>query len=182
MLAQSCAFGYAAGMLSVVIETRNDEEGLARTLATLIGGAVEGVVREVIVCDRGSTDQTHYVAEHAGCSFVEGAVGVGIAQAKCDWLLLLEPGARLAEGWTDDVMRHISRVTMAARFRRSKASARPFWARLASRPRALEQGLVITKRQAAVLGRGGTDAEAIARGLAMKTLEAEIVVAPARGA
>ncbi|TIR96069.1 MAG: glycosyl transferase family 2, partial [Mesorhizobium sp.] len=36
-------------MLSVLIETRNDEEGLARTLASLIGGAVEGVVRDVIV-------------------------------------------------------------------------------------------------------------------------------------
>lgn len=182
MLAQHEGFGYAARMLSVVIETKNDEEGLARTLATLIGGAVEGVVREVIVCDRGSSDHTHYVAEHAGCTFVEGTVGEGIAQAKGEWLLLLEPGARLVDGWTDGVMRHIARATMAARFKRSKSSARPFWARLASRPRALEQGLVITKRQAAVLGRAGADAEGIARGLAMKTLEAEIVVAPARGA
>ena len=33
-------------MLSVLIETRNDEEALARTLASLVGGAVEGVVRE----------------------------------------------------------------------------------------------------------------------------------------
>ena len=39
---------------------RNQERrgGAGRTLASLIGGAVEGVVREVIVCDRGSTDQT----------------------------------------------------------------------------------------------------------------------------
>ncbi|MEO5322003.1 glycosyl transferase family 2 [Mesorhizobium sp. CC13] len=169
-------------MLSVLIETRNDEEGLARTLASLIGGAVEGVVREVIVCDRGSTDQTHYVAEHAGCSFLDGGVGAGIAQAKSDWLLLLEPGARLTDGWTDAVLRHMSRVTMAARFARSKASARPFWARVTSRPRALEQGLVITRKQAAVIGRNGADAEGIARGLAMKTLEAEIVVAPAPSA
>ena len=58
------------GMLSVLIETRNDEEGLARTLASLVGGAVEGVVREVIVCDLGSTDQTHDVAEHAGCAYL----------------------------------------------------------------------------------------------------------------
>lgn len=169
------------GMLSVLIETRNDEEGLARTLASLISGAVEGVVREVIVCDRGSTDQTHYVAEHAGCVFLaDGGIKTGIAQAKGDWLLLLEPGARLAEGWTDDVMRHAAKLAMAARFARSKASARPFWARVTSRPRALEQGLVITRKQAAVLGRNGADAEGIARGLAMKTLEAEIVVAPAR--
>ena len=38
-------------MLSVLIETRDEEERLARTLASLVGAAVEGVVREVIVCD-----------------------------------------------------------------------------------------------------------------------------------
>ncbi|TIT95003.1 MAG: glycosyltransferase, partial [Mesorhizobium sp.] len=93
-------------MLSVLIETRNDEEGLARTLASLIGGAVEGVVRDVIVCDTGSTDQTHYVAEHAGCHYMAGGVADGIGQAKGDWLLLLEPGARLAEGWIEEVAAH----------------------------------------------------------------------------
>lgn len=165
-------------MLSVLIETRNDEEGLARSLASLVGGAVEGVVREVIVCDRGSSDQTHYVAEHAGCVFLaEGGIKAGIAQAKGEWLLLLEPGARLAEGWIDDVMRHTAKLTMGARFSRAKASARPFWQRMTTRPRALEQGLVITKKQAAVQARNCADAEAVARGLAMKTLETEITVA-----
>lgn len=168
-------------MLTVLIETRNDEEGLARTLASLVGGAVEGVVREVIVCDLGSTDGTHYVAEHAGCTYlVTGGVKAGIEQARSDWLLLLEPGARLAEGWTEDVMRHTARLTMGARFSRAKASARPFWERITSRPRALEQGLVITRRQASVQARNGANAEGVARGLAMKTLEAEIVVAPKR--
>lgn len=170
-------------MLSVLIETKNDEEGLARTLASLVGGAVEGVVREVIVCDRGSTDQTHYVAEHAGCAYVAtGGIQAGIAQAKSDWLLLLEPGARLGDGWTEDVSRHTGRMTMAARFSRARANDRPLWARVFGRPRALEQGLVITKRQAAVLSRNGVDAEGMARGLAMKTLDAEISVAPPRKA
>ena len=62
-LALRCSFGYSACMLSVLIETRNDEDGLAQTLASLIGGAIEGVVREVIVCDNGSTDQTGKVAD-----------------------------------------------------------------------------------------------------------------------
>jgi glycosyltransferase involved in cell wall biosynthesis len=69
-------FRLLRGMISVLIETKDDEEGLARTLSTLIGGAVEGLVREVIVCDRGSTDQTHKVAEHAGCAFIEGTTAV----------------------------------------------------------------------------------------------------------
>ncbi len=68
-------------MLTVLIETRNDEEGLARTLASLVGAAVEGVVRDVIVCDRGSTDQTHYVAEHAGCHYVASGGDLAVLRA-----------------------------------------------------------------------------------------------------
>src|SRR5215213_9150718 len=101
-------------MLSVLIETRNDEEALARTLASLVGGAVEGVVREVIVCDTGSTDRTHTVAEHAGCHYLpSGGIAAGIGLAKGDWLLLLEPGARLSEGWIEDVVLHMAKPTGA---------------------------------------------------------------------
>ena len=79
-------------MLSVLIETRNDEEGLSRTLASLIGGAVEGIVREVIVCDAGSTDQTHRVADHAGCQYVaKGGVPAGISRAKANGCFCWNP-------------------------------------------------------------------------------------------
>jgi hypothetical protein len=163
-------------MLTVVIETRNSEEALARTLASLVAGAVEGVVREVIVCDRGSTDQTHRVAEHAGCHYVaQGGVGAAIRQARCEWLLFLEPGARLAEGWSDAVAAHMARQTMAARFSRSRLHRPPFLSRVFSTRRALAEGLIITKRQA--VSRAAKDAEALARGLATRRLPAEIVVA-----
>lgn len=166
-------------MLSVLIETRNDEEALARTLASLIGGAVEGVVREVIVCDTGSTDQTHRVAEHAGCQYVaSGGVVAGIRQAKGDWLLLLEPGARLVEGWIDEVVAHTARQTMPARFSRARGSRVPFLARVFSGNRALADGLVIGKQQAAAAAKSAGSAEAIARGRATKRLDAEIWVAP----
>lgn len=166
-------------MLSVLIETRNDEEALARTLGSLIGGAVEGVVRDVIVCDTGSTDQTHHVAEHAGCHYVaSGGIAAGIRQAKGDWLLLLEPGARLVEGWIEAVVTHTARQTMAARFSRARGSRTPFLARVFSGNRALADGLVISKRQAASLSKSAGSAEALARGLATKKLEAEIWVAP----
>jgi glycosyltransferase involved in cell wall biosynthesis len=166
-------------MLTVLIETRNDEEGLTRTLASLIGGAVEGVVRDVIVCDRGSTDQTHRVADHAGCHYVaNGGVAVGIRQAKGEWLLILEPGARLVDGWIEPVLAHTLKMSMPARFSRARASRTPFLSRAFSRPTALAEGLVITKRQAAALSRAAASAEALARGLATRKLEAEIVVAP----
>ncbi|MBZ9674206.1 glycosyltransferase [Mesorhizobium sp. ES1-1] len=166
-------------MLSVLIETRNDEEALARTLASLVGGAVEGVVREVIVCDAGSTDHTHRVAEHAGCQYVRsGGVAAGIRQAKGDWLLMIEPGARLVDGWTEAVVAHTAKQTMAARFSRARGSRTPFLARVFSGNRALAEGLVISKRQAAAKSAGS--AEAVARGMATKKLDAEIWVAPPR--
>ena len=58
-------------MLSVVIPTQNSEEGLARTLASLVPAAAEGVVREVVVVDAGSTDGTRVVADAAGCTLIE---------------------------------------------------------------------------------------------------------------
>jgi glycosyltransferase involved in cell wall biosynthesis len=167
-------------MLSVLIETRDDEERLARTLASLIGAVVEGVVREVIVCDLGSSDQTHYVAEHAGCHFVAvGGARAGIGIAKADWLLFIEPGARLVEGWGDAVTVHVNRSTAPARLARSRTARLPLLARVFSANRPLAQGLLITKRQAASLAKHAGSAEALARGLATKTLDSEIV--PAAG-
>jgi glycosyltransferase involved in cell wall biosynthesis len=166
-------------MLTVLIETENDGDGLTRTLASLISGAVEGVVRDVIVCDRGSTDQTHRVAEHAGCNYIAaGGVAAGIRQAKGEWLLMLEPGARLVEGWIEPVLAHTAKMTMPARFSRARGSRTPFLSRAFSRPTALAEGLVITKRQATALSRNAQSAEAIARGLATRKLEGEILVAP----
>ncbi len=168
-------------MLTVLIETLNDEEALALTLGALVGGAVEGVVREVIVCDRGSTDQTSKVAEHAGCHFLAaGGVAAGIRQAKGDWLLLLEPGARPVEGWMEGVVEHTARQLMPARFSRSKIGRAPFLSRIISGNRALADGLVIRKAQASALSRNAHTAEAIARGLASRRLHSELRVAPAR--
>ena len=168
-------------MLSVLIETHDDEERLARTLTSLVGGAVEGVVREVIVCDRGSTDQTHAVAEHSGCKYLAGGgIAAAIAQAKGEWLLFLEPGSRLIDGWVDDVVAHTARSTLPARFSRAPGSRAPFLSRAFSRPYALAQGLLISKARALALAKNADGSEALARGLALKTLPAGIWPAPKR--
>jgi glycosyltransferase involved in cell wall biosynthesis len=170
-------------MLSVLIETRNDEEGLARTLGSLVPAAVEGAVREVIVCDKGSSDQTYRIAEHAGCHFVaNGGIAAGIRQAKGDWLLLIEPGAKLADGWVEAAVEHMTTSTTAARFSRSRGAGRTFLSRFFRRGRPLAHGLVITKRQAASLASKGRDSGSLARGLSVKRLEGEISVAPPKQA
>jgi len=166
-------------MVSVVIETLNDEEGLARTLASLVGGAVAGVVREGIVCDGGSSDGTLAVADHAGCHVVTGGIAPAIAAAKGEWLLVLQPGARLAEGWADDVADHVARNSGPARFAPAPGSRASLMARLFVRPSALARGLLISRRQAAALT-GRANGEALARGLKAKSLAAAISPASRR--
>lgn len=171
---------YAAVMLSVLIETMNDEDALARTLASLVGGAVEGVVREVIVCDRGSTDHTELVADHAGCLWLaQSDIGEGVRRARGEWLLVLEPGARLEAGWTECVIGHTADTTGPARFSRARTGPR-FLSRLFSARRPLADGLVITRRQAAALLRDGAGASALAARFGVRRLSAEIAVTPRR--
>ena len=85
-------------MVTVLMECRDQEQPLARSLAALVPGAVEGLIREVLVLDRGSTDGSARVAEAAGCSFLKDTdVGAALARARSDWIFLLEPGARPLE-------------------------------------------------------------------------------------
>lgn len=79
---------------------------------------------------------------------------------------------------TDSATLASPRSAMAARFSRARGSRAPFLARVFSGNRALADGLVISKRQAASLSKNAGSAEALARGLATKKLEAEIWVAP----
>ena len=167
-------------MLSVLIETMNDEDALARTLATLVSGAVEGVVREVIVADAGSLDRTALVAEHAGCVWLENAdIVAAIARAKADWLLLLEPGARLDGAWIEAVLRHAGETSGPARFVPSRVGRSNFLTGLFRKGAPLAAGLLITRMQAKALARPGAGAGSIAKGLRPRRLAAEIVT-PAR--
>lgn len=164
-------------MLSVLIETLDHEEALARTLASLISGAVEGMVREVIVCDRGSSDATSRVAEHAGCSLVAtGGISAGMRRAKADWLLFLEPGARLCEGWMEPVATHLGHASSPARF--SIRNGGLLWRLF--RSRGLGHGLLIAKAEALRVTRDGVGAEVLARQVRSARLSAELVPAQQR--
>src|SRR5262252_5214479 len=82
-------------MLSVIIATDESERALVATLAALVPGATPGAVREVIVADKGSRDQTAEVADVAGCRLVGVAsplAGRGRAAgavARASWLMFL---------------------------------------------------------------------------------------------
>lgn len=103
-------------MISVVIPTLDAERHLGRTLAALVPAAVEGLVREVIVADGGSTDRTLAIADEAGADVVTSEPGrgcqlrTGACRARSPWLLFLHADTVLDGGWTDDARAFIEAV------------------------------------------------------------------------
>ncbi|ADZ71777.1 glycosyltransferase [Polymorphum gilvum] len=118
-------------MISVIIPTLNCEDSLAHALAALVPAAAEGIVREVIVVDGGSTDATARVADAAGCDWlpVSGDRGkrmaAGAEQAKRGpWLMFLAADTVLETGWHHEVAAFIERAERAGQGDRSAAAFR----------------------------------------------------------
>ncbi len=84
-----------------------------RTLSSLIPGVVEGLIKEVIVVDTGSTDSTLEIAESTGCRIIhaDAARGLqlwqGCREANGDWLLILHPDSELSPHWLGAVRQHM---------------------------------------------------------------------------
>lgn len=94
-------------MISVVIPTLNDAQRLTATLAALAPAAIDGFVREVIVADGGSTDETLAVAEDAGADVVTTGLADALAAARQPWVLLLAAGSRPQVGWEQAAHAHM---------------------------------------------------------------------------
>lgn len=170
-----------ACVLSVVIATDDSERPLVATLAALVPGATAGTIREVIVVDGGSRDQTREVADIAGCRIVvlraatlAARLKAAAAIARAPWLMFLRPGVVPDIMWIDEITRFVAAAersgdteTRAAVFRPTPADRlRPalveaialLRAALRARPRP-EQGLIISRRHYEALGghRSGQD-------------------------
>lgn len=105
-------------MISVVIPTHNAEASLPRCLEALIQAAMRGLVREVIVADKGSRDGTAAIADATGAHLVStnGSRGeqlaAGAAAARSDWLLFLDPATALEQGFEPEVESFLEQTTI----------------------------------------------------------------------
>src|SRR5687767_3612570 len=104
-------------MFSIVIATSDSERALVPTLAALVPGATAGIVREVIVADGGSRDETEQVADIAGCRFLVSDEPLGArlkaaaATARGEWLMFLRPGVVPGPNWVDEAFAFVQQIT-----------------------------------------------------------------------
>lgn len=100
-------------MISVVIPTLNAAKGLPGTLTALVPAAADGLVKEVIVVDGGSQDETTAIADGAGAKVLSaprgrgGQLAAGAAAARAPWLLFVHADTVLAEGWEAAAQAHL---------------------------------------------------------------------------
>jgi rSAM/selenodomain-associated transferase 2 len=150
-------------VISVVIPTLDAARRLPHALAPLVAAVADGVVKQVIVSDGGSTDETVAIAEAAGCDIVAGEKGrakqlrAGAEAAKGKWLLFLHADTVLGPGWVAEAQRFMESPQArkrAAVFRLAFDDDSPqarrvvFWARLRARVMKLpygDQGLLISR-------------------------------------
>jgi len=141
-------------MFSVIIPTADSERALVPTLAALVPGATAGIIREVIVTDAESRDQTGEVADIAGCRFVSSAKPLGVRlneaaeTARGDWLMFLRPGCVPGPTWIDETIAFVDEIGRrnrpnAAIFQPETTTVFDILAHTFRRPVSPQQGLII---------------------------------------
>jgi len=101
-------------MITVVLPTHDSAGRLVQVLTLLVPAAVDGLVKEVVFADAGSTDATLAIAEDSGARVVtvQGDVGTrlaaGAATARGGWILALGEDLALPEAWRAPVEAHLA--------------------------------------------------------------------------
>lgn len=110
-------------MISVVVNTLNEEKNLARVVES-----VRQLADEIVVVDLGSTDNTVGVAKKLGAKvfhfknpgYVEPARNFAIAKAHGDWILILDPDEEVSKSLSQSlrkIAKSASRRTEADYYR-----------------------------------------------------------------
>ena len=105
-------------MLSVIIPTLNASKTLPATFASLMTGLIDGMIKEVIISDGGSTDGTTQIAQEAGAVILTNDIpgrgpqlANGAQAAKSNWLLFLHADTELEQDWHQEALTFIDQQT-----------------------------------------------------------------------
>lgn len=165
-------------MISVMIEAAQDDEALAMTLAMLVPGAVEGVISDVTIIDRGMNEASRTVADAAGCRIVPSSdMHAALIGARSDWLMMIEPGARLLPGWIERLSSHLGYDGRPARFKRAHQVRASVLERFRQQRSTLALGLVVKKSAIATRLEGAVGLRDVAKLVKPMTLDCAIVPA-----
>jgi hypothetical protein len=124
----------ATRMFDVVVIAEADAEPAARSLATLVEGVVDGMLRRAVLLSSAENDGLRGLADAAGCRLVAGVPAGGFGAALTPHLetphvLALAAGALLPPGWPE-LLRQAQRQSgapaedMALAFRPAGLAAR----------------------------------------------------------
>jgi hypothetical protein len=92
-------------MISVIIPALDDEKALIETLAALVEGVAEGVLRDCVVVSANPSELLERFADAAGCSMVvepgkrEDLIRCGAMLVRSDWSLVITPGLVPSGEW-----------------------------------------------------------------------------------
>ncbi len=134
--------------ISVIIPTLNAAQAMPGCAAALYEGVQAGMIRELIVSDGGSGDDTVRIADEIGAKVLHGPPSRGgQLQRGCDaaqgtWLLVVHADTQLAPGWTEHAARHMAQGGAGYGWLRFDAGGRAVagWANLRSRVFGLPYG------------------------------------------
>ncbi|QMU58470.1 MAG: glycosyltransferase [Boseongicola sp.] len=103
-----------AAQLSIIIPTLNAATQLPETANALLEGISTGLIKELIISDGGSSDETEMIAKELGAIFISGKksrggqIARGVAAAKGDWLLILHADTHLSPDWMGAAQVHMT--------------------------------------------------------------------------
>lgn len=95
-------------MLTVIIDARTSAEHLPALLAQLTAGAVDGIVRQVLIVAAAHQPGIADLCEETGAEAHPG-IAPAARSARADWAVVLPADFRLRDGWIGALKGHLER-------------------------------------------------------------------------
>lgn len=105
-------FAHGAPMITAIVRAGDDIEALGATLAALVPGVAQGVLRDPVIVDLSGGSEVRTIADATGTAYVRPASGddpwrAGAQAGRGAWLLLLEAGDVPGVTWIAEIGRFL---------------------------------------------------------------------------